>query len=297
MGAEQRKRIRELKKRKQERKKKQIFLRRLAALAVLAVAVIVLFSLMIRGCTKEGNKPSPAQTPSPSMTPAPDIWGQVAQEAPDIEHDPRNGHVKGIILATADPNAVGDDIDQRFFKNSAFLGNSMVASMEAYELLDDADYFGKVGLNVSTAETTAADNGIVPIIDELNAGKQYDKIFLMFGENECAWPSVETFKTDYTKIVKKIMRYQPEAHIYLLSITPMSKKASDASPDGANKDNIVDFNEHIKAVAEKAGVGYMDVYTPLADSKGYLPEEAASDGIHFGKDYYAKMLMSMSGSN
>lgn len=296
MGADERKRIRKLKNRSRARKKKQIRTRRTVAAIILIGLAAVMFSAMGKGCKKEEKAPEPTQSNEPQATQIPEIYGRVAEEVPKVTHNPQGKEIKGKILATDNPNAAKEEIDQSFFENSVFIGNSMVESMEPYGLLENTDYFGKVGLNVSSAQNTAASNGNVPIVDELDQGKQYKKIFFMFGENECAWPSVETFKADYSKLIKKAMRYQPNAQIYLLSITPMSKTASEESQDGANKENIEEFNEYIEEVAQKNGVGYIDVYTPLADSDGYLPENAASDGIHFDKSYYAKMFSVMTSS-
>lgn len=293
MGADERKRIRELKNRSRARKKKQIRARRAGAAIILLGLIILIFSVLGKSCSSGQKAPEPTQSTEPLATDIPDIYGRVAETVPSSTHNPQGKEVKGNILATANPNAAKMDINQDYFKDSVFIGNSMVASMEAYGLLDSTDYFGKIGLNVSSALNTAADNGTVPIIDELDQGKQYKKIFFMFGENECAWPSVETFKADYSKLIKKAMRYQPGASIYLLSITPISKTASEASSDGANKENIEKFNVYIEEVAQKNGAGYVDIYSALVGSDGYLPEKAASDGIHFDKSYYEKMFSYM----
>lgn len=300
MGAEHRKRMREILRKKEKRAKKEIMIRRIAA-PVALVVVILIIVLAVRGCRKasgngSGSKPTatPVTTATPVPTEVPDIYGNLADEVPEAEHDSDTKEIKGKVLATADPNAVSEDISQEYFKDSVFIGNSMVSSMEIYNILEDTDFFGRVGISISDVETKSADGGSVPIIDELNQGKEYKKIFFMFGENECAWPSAETFKSLYTKAIKKAMRYQPNAQIYLLSITPVSKNASATSANGITKENIEKYNEHIKSVAESAGVGYIDVYTPLVDKDGYLPDSAASDGIHFDKKYYEKMYSIMS---
>ena len=36
---------------------------------------------------------------------------------------------------------------------------------------------------------------------------------------------------------------------------------------------------------------YVDLFTALSNSDGFLPEDAATDGIHFGEDYYIKSLV------
>ena len=35
----------------------------------------------------------------------------------------------------------------------------------------------------------------------------------------------------------------------------------------------------------------MDIYSAVADKDGNLPAGSASDGVHFGKDYYEKCLL------
>lgn len=177
-----------------------------------------------------------------------------------------------------------------FYQNSVFVGNSFIDGMEIYEFFDDADYFAKVGLSVNDAMTESTDNGTVPVIDELDSQKQYDKVFMMFGENEVGWPSSQTFVNQYAKLIEKAKKYQPDAEIYLLSITPISEKASEEALDGATNENIVKFNKLIKGLAEEEEVTYCDIYKAVVDSNGALPAEAASDGVHFTKKYYEKCL-------
>ena len=163
--------------------------------------------------------------------------------------------------------------------------------MEIYELLDNTDYFAKIGLNVTDASKVAMTNGTVPVIDELNNGKQYNRIFMMFGENELNWPSIDTFKADYAKLIKKAKRYHPSAQIYVLSVTPVSKTADAQQNEGVTKEAIESFNEQLKDIAEENNATNVELFTALSNSDGFLPEDAATDGIHFGEDYYIKSLV------
>lgn len=257
-------RMKEIQRRKAERRRKQIFKNRCIA-AVFCLLLIVLMVFGIKSCVsniaqKRAEKAQAEETVSPSPTPTP-------------------------ILTDS------SGINQSYFEESVFLGNSFIDGMAIYDLVDGAEYYGKVGLNVKTAFTESTENGVVPVIEELNSPKNYKKIFLMFGENEMGWPSSQTFIDEYTRIVKKAKQYQPEATIYLLSVTPISEEVSEKGANGETNENVVKVNKLIKQVANEQKVVYANIYDAVADEDGALPKEAATDGIHFGNEYYKKSLI------
>jgi hypothetical protein len=184
-----------------------------------------------------------------------------------------------------------DEISGEFYDSSVFIGNSFVDDLMRYDLIDGADYFGRVGLNVTDAAKKSTSTGNVPVIDELGNGREYKKIFMMFGENELGWPNTEMFEQKYKELIDKARKYQKDAEIYLLAVTPVSKAVSLKNEDCTNNERIVEFNELIKKIASDNNCKYGDVYTPVADEDGSLPDSAASDGIHFGEKYYKKCLL------
>lgn len=266
-------RIKDIQRRKEEReretRKKQTLVIRCAE-AVIAACMIFLIVFGIKSCVnavsqKRAERAAQVQAEIDSATPTP---------APDPKDIPTEGNV-----------------DNKFYKNSAFVGNSFADGMEMYELVDGADYFARIGLNVKDAMTLSTSTGIVSVIEELNSEKEYNKIFLMFGENELGWNDADTFKACYKTLINKVKEYQSSAQIYLLSITPITKKVSDLNENGETKENIALFNEKILETAKETNVNFVDIYTPLADENGNLPPEAASDGIHFNEKYYKKCLV------
>ncbi len=77
------------------------------------------------------------------------------------------------------------------------------------------------------------------------------KIFLFYGigeQNEAA----------YAKVVDQARTQAPDAGIYLVSLSPSTNAATDATR--------VSFNSVIKSVAEAKGATYVDVYTPLKEN-------------------------------
>ena len=258
------KRMREIQKRKEERRKKQIFKNRCIA-AVFCVLVLALMVFGVKSCVsgiiKNAAEKKAAQvtaSPMPSNTPVPKDTSGIAQD---------------------------------FFKESVFVGNSFIDGMVIYDLIDGADYFAKVGLNVKSATTDSTDTGSRPVIEELNSAKVYKKIFMMFGENELGWPNPDIFVDEYSDLIKKAKQYQPEAKIYLLSITPVSEEVSKTSTDGTTNENVVKYNKLIKQLAKDENVVYCDIYDAVVNDSGVLPKDAATDGIHFDSVYYKKCLI------
>lgn len=267
----ERKRIEDIQKRKLLREKelkRRIYMMRRGILIVAALAVIAAAVFGIKSCVtyvkqkqaEEAARIAAEEAAKPTPTPAPSY------------------NSKGI--------------DETFYKNSVFVGNSFIEGMQIYELISDAEYFSKVGLSVSQANTVATNLGTVPVIEELNSGKKYDKVFMMFGENEVGWIG-NSFFEQYAELINKVKSYQPQAKIYLMAITPISKGVSDDNIDGLSIDLVNDYNTRMKALAKDCGAVFADIFSATVGKDGFLPKEAATDGIHFGEDYYIKCLKYM----
>ena len=252
------------KKHKKEQEKRKIVIHRLIA-GVAAIAVIAVVVFIVRGCA---------------------VFIGRCREVKHQEEEQTE------IQATAVPNVPdANGIEQMYFESSAFIGNSFAEGMALYALVDGADYFSRVGLNVNAALTETTANDKTVIIDKLKNDKKYSKIFMIFGENELGWINSDSFAEQYGALVDKAKEYQPQAKIYLLSITPVTKKVSEENKDNTNNESIKVYNDIIKALAESKGAEYADIYSAVADKDGNLSDEAASDGVHFGEEYYKKCLI------
>lgn len=267
----ERNRIEEIKKRKMMREKelrRKIYILRRIMLVVIAAALLGLVIFGVTSCVgaiqkrraEEAERIAAEEAAKPTPTPAP-VYNS-----------------KGI--------------DETFYHNSVFVGNSFIEGMTIYELISDADYFSKVALTVSQATSVSTNMGTVPIIEELNSGKKYDKVFMMFGENEVGWIG-NSFFEQYKNLIDTVKEYQPQAKIYLMAITPISKSVSEDNIDGLNIDSVKDYNARMKTLANESGVIYADIFSAAVGTDGYLPKDAATDGVHFGEDYYIKCLKYM----
>lgn len=174
------------------------------------------------------------------------------------------------------------DMDYSCFDDCAFIGNSRVLDLKNYGLAKNV--YASVGLTVDTVFTEKASGSSVVIIDELK-GKHFKKVFLMFGDNECGWPNTSVFIKRYAKVIAAVRERVPEAEIYLQSVLPISRAADAKNEYGCNNAAIKKVNEAIKQLAKDEGVRYINPAASMTDSQGFLPDEAASDGVHLRKKY------------
>ena len=159
-------------------------------------------------------------------------------------------------------------------------------------LILEADYICKVGWNVAKAFTETDEVSEELLIDKVNY-REYNKVFLMFGDNELGWAYPEEFIEDYKKLIHEIQSRQSNASIYIMSIFPVSKKIDEKGKFGVTKENILIFNELLKKMCEEENLYYLDIYSVLADENGMLPDKASYDGVHPKNDELEKIVQYM----
>ena len=173
--------------------------------------------------------------------------------------------------------------DTSCLDNSAFIGNSHAEALKLYGLIPGADYYTKVGMSVLNV-LKPDENGKVLINNLYN--KDYDRVFLMFGENELGWPYPKNFIKEYEKIIDKAREILPHADIYIESIFPVSLEVSEKNHNGVNNKRIVEYNKLLlKLASSKDGVYFINPAEAVIDKDGNLPKSASTDGMHFNYGY------------
>lgn len=180
------------------------------------------------------------------------------------------------------------EYDSSCFDNTVFVGNSRFVSFKNFGLAKNV--YPVVGLNVDTVFTKSIAGSSVPVIDELN-GKTFEKVVLLFGDNECGWPNHNVFAEKYAKVIAAVRERIPDAEIYLHAVLPVSVNASATNEFGCNNETITKLNIKIEELAAKEGVHFIPQPECLKAEDGSLIPEAASDGIHLNKKY-AKIWIS-----
>ena len=172
---------------------------------------------------------------------------------------------------------------------TVFVGNSFVEDLSTYNLLPESDCFARVGLNVRSALEKPTLRGTVPVIDELN-DREYERVILVFGENELGWNSAELFAESYAVLIDEVRARQPAATLYISSIFPVSAEVSEKNVDQTNNQRIAEFNRCLETLAGEKDAVFLDGASVMRDESGALPSGAATDGIHPSIDYYKKWV-------
>ena len=176
--------------------------------------------------------------------------------------------------------------DDSCFENSAFLGNSLVSDLYTYAIVPDADYYFKNGLTVRSVFTEAeAGSSTGTPVYEAAVSQHYDKYFLMFVLNELGWSYESVFIDDYRTLIETLQKDEPDAEIYVQSLTPVSKSRSDKNLYGVTNDRITLYNDLLCDLCEELDVPFVDISAAVIGPDGTLPEQAAADGVHLNYEY------------
>lgn len=193
------------------------------------------------------------------------------------------------------PVAKSASAAKSYFNDAVFIGDSRTVDLMIYSDLSNSKALAycDVGLNISTVFTKKfvgykGDKITAPAALKKNSAK-YSKVYLMFGLNELGYGSAEAFINQYKKFVATVRSANKNAVIYVQSVLPVSKQR-DTTSDTFFNARIMKYNKLIREMCREQKLFYIDLYNAFLNTEGYLPADAASDGIHFGPTYCGKWL-------
>ena len=201
---------------------------------------------------------------------------------------PDPGHSNAVFSADVPLRPEAED---DFFSDAAFVGNSLMDGFRLFTGLDTCDYYAATSMTVLGMSSTYAvllGNGSYGTIMQAIAQKQYGKVYIMLGINEIGY-DVSYFKELYKKMLDEISALQPDADIYIMSLTPVSAYKSSTS-NVFNMERVTAYNKALHELAEEKGCYYLDICAALSDDAGYLPSKVTSDGVHFSTSHYLVWL-------
>ncbi len=154
-----------------------------------------------------------------------------------------------------------------FFSTSAMLGNSLAQGMSAFSGIRTLHYFDY------QSTTVFSPNGADPdrCYDRLLEGK-YDRVYLEYGINELA-STTPIFVSSYAALINDIRFHMPGTEIYVMSLTPVTKKVSEQG--WFTMARIREINAALRNMCAEKGCWYMDCCEALCDETGFLPETLA----------------------
>ncbi len=294
---------------------KKIIAKRVHITVFLIIIFVLLGACLLISFTKNGNAGNDEPEPSEPVGTASDNAPQasVSETAPPSENEV-SGSVPPVIIdppsdtvpegtapeqsgndpVTAvppvpelprydycSPVAEGPRMDDDYFSDAVFLGDSRTDGFRLYSGLNTPKYLSAKSISVVNIGTErvipAGGDTYVPILTALS-WQSYSKVYIMLGINEIGL-SPSAFKDYYEKVVERVKEIQPEAIIYLQAIMPVSAE-KEKEKSVYNNYNIRRFNNMIAELASEQLVYFIDTYFALGDEYGVLPPDASYDGVH-----------------
>jgi len=259
-------------------------------------ALILLLALLLTAC---GTEAAPAAVPAPADTVVP---AQQPAETPIPEPPapieppmPMEAAVE-ISLTPSEESVIeppfSPDLEERepvedsFFDDTAFLGNSLVRGLELYGGMTGGDFCAITStsvVNIDVFRGADLKNGMKGTLLQMLFQEQYKKIYILLGINEISFET-DFFIEAYGEMLDKIEANEPDAQIYIMSLTPVTRAKAEEKIFTPEK--LAAYNAALYNLAQERGYYYVDLMDALADEEGFLPDGTSEDGVHMKRSKY-----------
>ena len=176
------------------------------------------------------------------------------------------------------PVSWSDAVEDSYFNDALFIGDSLTDGLSAYGTLRNADYFGTVSATVSSVLSD-------PDLNTALAGGDYGKIYILLGINEMG-STVSSWINRYETLIERVRSVQPDALIYIQTIFPVIAEKT-WSEKVFSREKITAANDGLRLLADRAGCYLLDTHSAFADDSDRMPTTMTGDGVHLRPAYYA----------
>ncbi len=233
--------------------------------------------------TNTAPEPQDTTTASPVTTPS--------EPGPTVEPPTSNVTAELAAFLAKYPDTVlgvTPDAGQSYIDKLVFLGDSTTNGLRAYSMLSGGRQTlqvwtpksGTLALfNASFATIVYPETEEQITIKEAVSRKKPEYLVITLGVNGVSTMKEDYFKSEYKKMLLSVKEASPNTKIICQSIFPVARSYDMLS--SINNEKIRNANKWIVEVANEVGVKYLDTYSVLCDSEGWLPESYHNgDGIH-----------------
>lgn len=187
-----------------------------------------------------------------------------------------------------------ETVDMDYFSDALFIGDSRTQGLELYSGVKGATFYDYTGLTVfgvNNPGLVTVDGEDCSIMEALEKGPQFGKIYIAFGMNELGYYNEENYLSTFGVFLEEIKSLQPDAVIYLQNLAPVdeAKCARYGQASSINNTRVSVFNQLFARLARDHQVALLDIYSALAGDDE-LPEDATIDGVHFKRPLYETWL-------
>lgn len=177
-----------------------------------------------------------------------------------------------------------DPVDDSYFSDAVFLGDSRTEGFMLYSGLKEGTYLFSVGATVDTVldKKVSTPSGQKTLVDAMKS-LNLSKVYIMLGVNELGWVSADRFQEHYGNVVDQVRKDHPNAKVVIQSILPVSAE-QEAKGTYVNNGRILKYNELLKTLAKEKNCTYMNIAEVVTDKDGCLFQEMSADGVHLNRN-------------
>ena len=259
-----------------------------------ASGVIPGFSLpsLLPGSAPAPQPPAASQSSPPQPEPLSQVSDPIPEPAP--EPVPAQPEPPAALYDFSQPAPAREPVDNDYFQNAAFLGDSRTDGLLIYSGIKGAKNLTSTGITIyGLAEKKAVTiQGEKHTLLEALALEEYGKVYLSLGINELDIKDDEGFYQHYCQAIDAIRACQPNAVIYIQGLIPLNEGviAKTIKRDHLTNERLRVHNDLMKQVARDKQVVFLDLYSEFVDENNELPAEASRDGVHLSREWCKKWL-------
>lgn len=187
-----------------------------------------------------------------------------------------------------EPVPESDPVDESYFDDAVFIGDSLTYGLGAYQVLDEDKVIAHTGINPQTILTSECieqpDGSSVTVLEAVEAAAP-KKVYIMLGSNGVAFLNQSDIIEFYGEFIDELQAALPDAILYVESVLPVTHEKETEDDRYANS-KIDALNEALQEMAASQEVYYLDVAEAIKDENGCLPTDLSADGMHFGISTY-----------
>lgn len=173
-----------------------------------------------------------------------------------------------------------------YFDGACFIGDSRTVGISQYAGIENATFLCKNSLSIYDYDKKKINyDGEKTSVREVLTKKQFTKIYLMVGINECGTGTPQTFFNEYKNVVADVRSLQPDALIFIQgNLLVTESKSSDS--DSITNENISARNKLIATLANQKDIFYIDINESSLCKDGSLVSDYTWDQVHIMAQYY-----------
>lgn len=162
------------------------------------------------------------------------------------------------------------------FANSVIMGDSIAEALSEFDILNASSVVAKIGVQLDGLDDQ------IQKVEKINP----QVIFLAYGMNDilATKGNKDEFVRQYSNLLDKLQKEQPQATLFVNSILPVQKQETDRQPVYKKLDS---YNKALHELCDKRQIAFID-NTKLVSNSYY-----EKDGVHFKVSFYPYWLNRM----